>query len=135
MITYKTGNDLNLDDMIDLYRASTLGERRPIDERKRMQQMLSNANLVITAWDGSLLVGISRSMTDFVYATYLSDLAVRLSYQKNGIGKELIRRTQKAAPQASVILLSAPKAVEYYPHIGFAQHPSAWVLRPDEKIV
>ncbi|MBL7960639.1 GNAT family N-acetyltransferase [bacterium] len=135
MITYKTGNKLNLDDMIDLYRASTLGERRPVDDRERMKDMLAHANLVITAWDGRQLVGISRSMTDFVYATYLSDLAVRLSHQKKGIGKELIRRTQLAAPRASVILLSAPKAVEYYPHVGFTKHPSAWVLRADEKII
>ena len=134
MITYKTGNDIDLDEMIDLYRASTLGERRPIDDRERMRQMLTYANLVITAWDGGQLVGISRSMTDFVYATYLSDLAVRLSHQKGGIGKELIRQTQLAAPNASVILLSAPKAVEYYPHIGFTQHPSAWILRSDEKV-
>lgn len=134
MITYNTGNDLNLDAMIDLYRASTLGERRPVDDRERMKQMLSHANLVITAWDGNQLVGISRAMTDFVYATYLSDLAVRLSHQKTGIGKELIRRTQLAAPKASVILLSAPKAVEYYPRIGFTQHPSAWILRSDEKL-
>lgn len=134
MITYKTGNDIDLDKMIDLYRASTLGERRPVDDRERMRQMLTYANLVITAWDGGQLVGISRSMTDFVYATYLSDLAVRLSHQKGGIGKELIRQTQLAAPNASVILLSAPKAVEYYPHIGFTQHPSAWILRSDEKV-
>lgn len=134
MITYKTGNDIDLEEMIDLYRASTLGERRPVDDRERMRQMLTYANLVITAWDGGQLVGISRSMTDFVYATYLSDLAVRLSHQKLGIGKELIRQTQLAAPKASVILLSAPKAVDYYPHIGFTQHPSAWVLRSDEKV-
>ncbi|KAB2880857.1 GNAT family N-acetyltransferase [bacterium] len=135
MILYKTGNVLNLDDMIDLYRASTLGERRPVDDRVRMRDMLAHANLVITAWDGRQLVGISRSMSDFVYATYLSDLVVRLSHQKKGIGKELIRQTQLAAPQASVILLSAPKAVEYYPHVGFTKHPSAWVLRADKKII
>lgn len=134
MITYKTGNDIDLEVMIDLYRESTLGERRPVDDRERMKNMLVNANLVITAWDRDLLVGISRSVTDFVYATYLSDLAVRLSHQKSGIGKELIRRTQAAAPKAMLILLSAPKAVEYYPHIGFTQHPSAWTLRSDERI-
>jgi GNAT superfamily N-acetyltransferase len=134
MITYKTGNDIDLDIVIDLYRASTLGERRPIDDRERIRAMLSNANLVITAWDLDVLVGISRSVTDFVYATYLSDLAVRFTHQKKGIGKELIRRTQAAAPKAMVILLSAPKAVEYYPHIGFTQHPSAWTLRSDERI-
>lgn len=134
MITYQTGNHIDLDAMIDLYRASTLGERRPVDDRERMKNMLTHANLVITAWDGDTLVGISRSVTDFVYATYLSDLAVRQSHQKTGIGKELIRRTQAAAPKAMLILLSAPKAVEYYPHIGFTQHPSAWILRSDERI-
>ncbi len=134
MITYRTGNDLSLDQVIELYRASTLGERRPVDERERMAAMLRNANLVITAWDGELLVGVARSITDFAYATYLSDLAVRVSYQRHGLGKELMRRTQAAAPQATVILLSAPKAVDYYPHVGFTQHPSAWVLKPGEKI-
>jgi predicted N-acetyltransferase YhbS len=134
MITYRTGHDLDLDQVIGLYRASTLGERRPVDERERMAAMLRNANLVITAWDGELLVGIARSITDFAYATYLSDLAVRASHQRGGIGKELIRRTQAAAPQATVILLSAPKAVDYYPHVGFTQHPSAWVLKPGENV-
>ncbi len=134
MIIYKTGNDLDLDTVIELYRASTLGERRPVEERERMRLMLQNANLVITAWDGDLMVGISRALTDFAYATYLSDLAVRLSHQRSGIGKELMRRTQAAAPQATVILLAAPAAEKYYPHAGFTHHPQAWVLRSDEKI-
>src|SRR5215468_5348568 len=93
MICYRTGNDLDLDQVIELYQASTLGERRPIHDRPRFQAMLKNANLVVTAWDGSLLVGISRAITDFSYFTYLADLAVRDSHQKQGIGKELIRRT------------------------------------------
>src|SRR5438094_7994977 len=76
MITYKVGNDLDLNGVIDLYRASTLGERRPVDDRDRMAAMIRNANLVITAWDNNLLVGIARSLTDFCYVTYLSDLAV-----------------------------------------------------------
>ncbi len=135
MITYKTGNDLDLDPVIELYRASTLGERRPVDERERMRLMLQNANLVITAWDGDLLVGISRSLTDFTYATYLSDLAVRLSHQRQGIGKELMRLTQAAAPQATVLLLAAPAAEKYYPHVGFTPHLQAWVLKSGEKIL
>jgi predicted N-acetyltransferase YhbS len=134
MITYRTGNDLDLDAVIELYRASTLGERRPVDDRERMRVMLANANLVITAWDGEQLVGIARSMSDFSYATYLSDLAVRASHQKQGIGRELIRRTQAQGGKASVILLSAPKAVEYYPRIGMKPHPSAWWLKADESL-
>ena len=134
MITYRVGNDLDLDGVIELYRASTLGERRPVDDSGRMAAMLQNANLVVTAWDGDLLVGISRSLTDFAYVTYLADLVVRASHQRLGIGKELIRRTQSEAAQAYLILLAAPKAADYYPHIGFRAHNSAWMLEAGKQI-
>ena len=134
MIEYRVGNDLDLDAVLDVYRASTLGERRPVDDRPRMAAMLAGANLVVSAWDGHLLVGIARSLSDFAYATYLSDLAVRVSHQRGGIGRELIRRTREAAPRASVVLLAAPAAREYYGRLGFAQHPSAWVLAPEQAL-
>lgn len=134
MITYRTGNDLDLDAVIELYRASTLGERRPVEDRERMRLMLANANLVVTAWDGAELVGIARSVSDFSYATYLSDLAVRMSHQRQGIGRELIRQTRELGGQATLILLSAPKAVDYYPRIGFEHHPQAWWLRPESPL-
>jgi GNAT superfamily N-acetyltransferase len=134
-ITYKTNAPLDLAAAIELYRASTLGERRPVDDEGCMQQMLQHANLTITAWDGELLVGIARSLTDWCYCCYLSDLAVRTSHQRGGIGKELIRRTQAAlGPKATLILLAAPAAVDYYPHIGMQQHNSAWVLRGGQAI-
>ena len=135
MITYRTGNDLELDDMIELYVDSTLGERRPVGDKGRMARMLEEADLVITAWDGNLMVGISRCVTDWVYCTYLSDLAVRADYQGQGIGKELVRLTREATPDATVILLAAPAAVDYYPRIGMTRHDSAWVLWPGEQPV
>ena len=128
VITYRLGNDLDLDGVIDLYVDSTLGERRPVAERERMGTMLAEADLVVTAWDEDLMVGISRSVTDWVYCTYLSDLAVRLAYQAQGIGRELVRRTRQETPQATVILLAAPNAVDYYPRIGMTPHDSAWIL-------
>ncbi len=134
MIQYRTGNDLELDEVIDLYVDSTLGERRPVADRARMAGMLRHANLVISAWDDDLLVGISRSVSDFHYATYLSDLAVRLSYQRRGLGRELIQRTRAAAPDAAIILLAAPAAEAYYPRVGFTAHASAWVLRAGEPL-
>ena len=134
-ITYQTGNTLNLDDMIELYKASTLGERRPIDNHTCMAGMLQNANLIITAWDDDLMVGIARTVTDFHYCAYLSDLAVRQSHQRQGIGKELIKQTQaKLEPTATLILLAAPAATEYYPHIGFEKHPSAWTIKSGQKV-
>ena len=132
-IDYRLGNDLDLDVMIDVYRDSTLGQRRPVDDRARMKQMLERANLVVSAWDGELLVGIARSLSDFCYATYLSDLAVRLAYQRKGIGKELMRRTQQEGGKATVLLFAAPAAVDYYPRVGFAAG-SGWLLTADRSI-
>ncbi len=132
MIGYRDDVRPEFEQALELYRASTLGERRPIDDRARFAAMLEHANLIITAWDGDLLVGISRCVTDFVWTTYLADLAVHATHQRRGIGRELIRRTQAAAPQAKLLLLAAPAAEKYYPHIGFQHFPQAWMLRADE---
>lgn len=134
-IVYRQGNDLDLDEVLDLYRACSLGARRPIDDRTILNDMIRHANLVVTAWEGDLLVGISRSLTDFTYVTYLADLAVRESHQRLGIGVELIQRTRAAlGPRSMIVLLAAPAAVDYYPKIGFTQHGSAWILKAGEPL-
>ena len=92
--------------------------------------MVGNANLIVTCRIGGELVGIARSISDFSYVTYLSDIAVSCAYQRSGIGRALIEATQKEAPRAKIVLLSAPAATDYYPHIGFSRHGSAWVLNP-----
>jgi GNAT superfamily N-acetyltransferase len=135
MIQYRIGGDLDLEQVLELYRASTLGERRPVNDPERFTGMLKHANLTITAWDDEVMVGISRSLTDFHYITYLADLAVRVSHQKRGIGKELMRLTQiHGGPQTTLLLLAAPAAEKYYPHVGFTHAPNAWLLRAEEKI-
>ncbi|HEY2514453.1 MAG TPA: GNAT family N-acetyltransferase [Polyangiaceae bacterium] len=133
MITYRVGNDLDLDAVIDVYRDSTLGERRPVDDREAMGRMLAGANLVVSAWDGERMIGVSRSLSDFTFCTYLSDLAVRLAYQRKGIGKELMRRTQKEGKSATVFLFAAPAAEPYYPHVGFTQG-SGWMLTRMQRV-
>lgn len=135
-ITFRTGNDLDLDQIIEMYAATSLGVRRPLENREAMANMLRHANLVITAWEGSLLVGIARSLTDFSFVVYLSDLAVRESHQRRGIGRDLIQRTRESVgPQCKLVLLAAPLAVDYYPRLGFTQHPSAWTLDPHETLL
>jgi GNAT superfamily N-acetyltransferase len=128
-ITYSVERTIAVEQFRDLLVASTLGERRPVDEPKRLEAMLKHATLLVTAWDGDLLVGVSRCLCDFAFANYCSDLAVRQSHQKLGIGRELLRLSLDEGG-CKLILLSAPKAVTYYPHIGLTQHPSAWTLDP-----
>jgi predicted N-acetyltransferase YhbS len=130
MIEYRDDAKVTAEEAIDLYIRSTLGERRPIDNKETFEAMLKNANLTITAWDQGKLIGISRSLTDFAYVTYLADLAVDQEYQRMGIGKELIAQTQKRlGPSCMIVLLAAPKANEYYGHIGFEHNPRAWTLK------
>lgn len=95
-----------------------------------MAAMVRNANLILTCRVAGELAGIARSISDFSYVTYLSDIAVSRPFQRSGIGRALIDATRKEAPQAKIVLLSAPAATGYYPHIGFSRHDSAWVLNP-----
>lgn len=130
MIDYRNNASITAEQAIDLYKRSTLGERRPIHNAQTFEAMLKNANLTITAWDGEKLVGISRSLTDFAYVAYLADLAVDQEYQRSGIGKQLIEETkERLGAECMIVLLAAPKANEYYEHIGFEHNPRAWTLK------
>lgn len=124
------GADLPLAEVLDVYHRSGLGERRPVADRGRFAAMVRNANLVVVCRVAGELVGIARSVSDFAYVTYVSDIAVVREHQRGGIGRALIDATRQAAPTAKIVLLSAPAAREYYPHIGFTRHDSAWVLNP-----
>ena len=126
---YQLEPKLSAAEFIDVLIRSTLAERRPVSEPERIERMLAEADIVLTARVGSLLVGISRAISDFSFCTYLSDLAVDVAHQKHGIGRELVRLTHEAAGmQTSLILLAAPKAQTYYPHVGMQQHDSCWWL-------
>jgi GNAT superfamily N-acetyltransferase len=128
-IHYEHSRVIGDEEFVDLLRRSTLAERRPVDDSKCIKAMLEHANLLCTAWDGPKLIGVARSVSDFEYCCYLSDLAVDEAYQKKGIGRELIRLTQsRLGSRAKIILLAAPKADGYYPRIGFEPHPSAWII-------
>ena len=127
-ITYAVEPDLTAQEFRNVLIASTLAERRPANDLPRLEKMLRHANVIITARHGTRLVGISRAITDFSYCCYLSDLAVDVAYQKQGIGKRLIEETRACAGEcAALILISAPAAEGYYPRIGMQPVKSCWV--------
>lgn len=129
-ITYSIEPDLSAEEFRTVLIASTLGERRPVDDLPRLDRMLRQADVVATARDGRRLVGISRAVTDFSYCCYLSDLAVDAAYQRQGIGKRLIAETHRTAGElTSLVLVAAPGAESYYPGIGMQQRPSCWTFR------
>ena len=127
MITYSLEPQLTGEEFQKLLMTSTLAERRP-KALETLKDMVKQADIILTARDGDKLVGVSRSISDFTYCTYLSDLAVDEAYQHQGIGKELIRLTKAQAPEAKLILLAAPAAREYYPKIGMTQFEYCFYL-------
>jgi predicted N-acetyltransferase YhbS len=128
-VTYQREPDLTPEEFIDVLVRSTLAERRPIHDAETIKTMLKNANLTLTARIDGLLVGVSRAITDFAFCTYLSDLAVDERHQRQGIGQQLIRLTHEAAGlNTTLILVAAPKAQAYYPHIGMTKHESCWII-------
>ncbi|MCF7354445.1 GNAT family N-acetyltransferase [Vibrio sp. CK2-1] len=134
-IEYKVNQPISVAQFVNLLKKTSLGERRPLENEATIKGMLENSNLIVTAWIKDQLVGVARSVTDFHYCCYLSDLAVDESVQSSGIGQYLILVTkEELSPSCKVILLSAPQAQGYYPKIGFEPHNSAWVLSNVEQL-
>jgi len=128
-IIYQTDRKISAEQFIDLLVRSTLAERRPVNDKGKIEKMLTHGNILITAWHHDLLVGVSRALSDFSFCCYLSDLAVDAAYQHKGIGKELIRLTHKVAGDTSLVLLAAPKAAEYYPKIGMDRFTDCFLIK------
>ncbi len=126
-IEYSFEKRPTVDQIIELY--DNAGLPRPTHDKERIKKMFDNSNLIVTAWDNELLVGVSRSITDWVWACYLSDLAVREDYKKEGIGSQLINITrEKVGNQSMVLLLSVPTAMNYYPKVGFKKQESSFII-------
>ncbi len=128
-VEYSTSRGITIDEFVDLLERSGLAERRPVEDRRALELMLAHGNLLVSAWSEERLIGVARSVTDFGYCCYLSDLAVDRAFQKLGVGRELIERTRsRLGSGCTLILLAAPAALGYYPRLGFEQHAGAFVL-------
>jgi N-acetylglutamate synthase-like GNAT family acetyltransferase len=126
-ITYSYDLRPTAEQIITLYNNS--GLPRPTHDKERIQKMYDHSNLIVTAWDHEVLVGVSRSITDWAWSCYLADLAVHSDYKKSGIGKKLISLTKdKLGDESMILLLSVPTAMEYYPKVGFEKQESSFIM-------
>ena len=131
-LVFKKNHPVTVDELIDLYGSS--GLNRPIKDRARMQEMLDNSNLLVSAWDDGNLVGVARSLTDWAFCCYVSDLAVRKEYQKGGVGKQLIMLSKEVVgPRPNFFLMAAPTAMEYYPKIGMTKMENGFIINRTER--
>ncbi len=126
-ITYSTQIRPDKEQIIELY--ENAGLPRPTRDAERIHKMYTNSNLIVTAWDQDLLIGVARSITDWVWSCYLADLAVRQAYQGKGIGKKLIELTkEEIGDQSIVLLLSVPEAMDYYPKVGLQKVDNGFII-------
>ena len=130
-IIYRKDRKITEEQFIDLLQRTTLAERRPVNDKGKIEKMLAHGNILITSWHGDLLVGVSRALSDFSFCCYLSDLAVDQAYQHQGIGKEMIRLTHEVAGEndSTLILIAAPKAADYYPKIGMDRFTDSFIIK------
>lgn len=127
-ITYEINTPLQARAVAEVFQSS--GIRRPVDDLQRIQRMLDQADITISAWDADRLVGVGRALTDHVYACYLSDLAVRKDYQRQGIGKAILAKFRETlSEEVLLLLLSAPEAMSYYPLVGFEKIDNAFMIQ------
>ncbi|MBM7633210.1 GNAT family N-acetyltransferase [Geomicrobium sediminis] len=128
MIEIKVNEQILPEQLATVFTAS--GIKRPVDDIERMEQMLQHANLLITAWDGEKLVGVARSLTDYSYCCYLSDLAVDQHVQAKGIGRALIEETKKQiGNNVTLILRASNVAMDYYPKVGFELVDNCYIIQ------
>lgn len=126
-IIYKVNETVTATELSHVFKSS--GIKRPSDDLNRLQRMIENSNLFITAWDNDVLIGVARAITDFAYSCYLSDLAVNREYQNKGIGKELVHLVQdNIGEEVALILLSSPITMEFYPTIGFDKVENGFII-------
>ena len=127
-IKFKTNAKLQTEDIISVFNSS--GIKRPTNDAGRIKKMFDSSNLVISAWKDGVLIAVARSLTDFSYCCYLSDLAVKKEFQKSGIGKTLIELTQQAiGDNCMLLLLSADDAMGYYPKVGFDKVENGFIIK------
>lgn len=131
MITYAREDGLTAADYIACVGATTLGQGRPLANPDRVQAMLDNTDLLVTARDADgRLLGLFRAVTDWHWACYCIDLAVIEGQQGKHIGQTLLdTAADLLGPKVSIVLLSKPDAEGFYRHIGMAE-PMAAFMRP-----
>ncbi len=131
-VTYVREPQLSAAEFRDVLMRSTLGNRRPINDDERLQRMLAEADIIVTARTAEgLLVGVSRALTDYAFCCYLSDLAVDVACQGHGIGRALLAQTHAlAGTDTTLYLVAAPAAETYYPHIGMTHVSACWKTLP-----
>ena len=109
---------------IDFLKRTDLGSQYPKERfEARIEKLVANAPVSLTAREGDRLVGVCFGITDFAYWLFITDLGVDRDYVKRGIGKKLMQAALEAAGGADDIIVytcANENAVGFYEKLGMS---------------
>ncbi|MFL0683451.1 MAG: GNAT family N-acetyltransferase [Algoriphagus aquaeductus] len=135
MIVYQLETQISLEEYSMILTESGLGVRRPMEDLMLLQKMIDGSNLLVTARQDQQLIGLLRGLSDFCYRSFVADLAVSMSFQRMGIGRNLIHFAKDLAPNARIFLFSAEDAEGFYQKLGFQLHERCYQLKPEQQLL
>ena len=120
MITIKKQEIVKLEDVLHLYQA--VGWTNYTNQPQMLEQALSHSLVIYLALDGDAVVGLIRLVGDGFSSVFVQDLIVLPSYQRQGIGRSLMKEAledYKDAYQVQLVTEQTEKNVGFYRSIGF----------------
>jgi len=108
---------------IDFLKRTDLGSQYPKARfRERIEKLVANVSISIVARnEDDLIVGVLFGLTDFAYWLYVTDLGVDRDYERQGIGRRLMKAALEAAggeKDIAVYLIANENAVPFYEKLG-----------------
>ena len=105
----------------------------PGRQEQEITQILDSGP-VVGAWDGELLVGFARAVSDHHFRAYIEDVIVHPDYQHIGVGNLLLTRLMEALEHIEIVsLFCEPELVPFYEQKRFKLISSQRVMHRDSK--
>ena len=120
MITIKKQEIVKLEDVLNLYQA--VGWTNYTNQPQMLEQALSHSLVIYLALDGDAVVGLIRLVGDGFSSVFVQDLIVLPSYQRQGIGRSLMKEAledYKDAYQVQLVTEQTEKNLGFYRFMGF----------------
>ena len=132
MFVYKIGlKDIEGSLLLNLYERAGLQKRLVQNkESKKIKTAFERSYKVVTAWDGEMLIGAGRMLSDGICYATIFDVGVLPEYQKKGIGKGLMQELLNGEEDMPIHLTSTFGNEDFYKKLGFKKHKTAYSKYP-----
>ncbi|MDR3006799.1 MAG: GNAT family N-acetyltransferase [Sphingobacterium sp.] len=116
-VKLSVNRDLNANDILQLYQANKWSAA---EKPELLIKALVNSHSLVTAWDGTTLVGLGNAISDGYLVVYYPHLLVLPSYQGKGVGHLIMDKMQEIYKDFHMQMLTADgKAIDFYKKNGF----------------